>query len=77
MNNSLYEKDKCMNSDHVATPRWVAEDICFLIYVKAFKSIWLLFNNYDSEFKTKPEELNLKYKTTHIFDNLGVLAEWT
>ncbi|MCU85199.1 sugar-phosphate nucleotidyltransferase [Listeria monocytogenes] len=71
MNNSLYEKDKCMNSDHVATPRWVVEDIYSLINVKAFNSIWLPFNNYDSEFKTKAEELNLKYKATHIFDDVG------
>ncbi|EAD5126503.1 sugar-phosphate nucleotidyltransferase [Listeria monocytogenes] len=71
MNNSLYEKDKCMNSDHVATPRWVVEDIYSLINVKVFNSIWLPFNNYDSEFKTKAEELNLKYKATHIFDDVG------
>ncbi|EAF6699836.1 sugar-phosphate nucleotidyltransferase [Listeria monocytogenes] len=71
MNNSLYEKDKCMNSDHVATPRWVVENIYTLIDVKAFESIWLPFNNYDSEFKTKAEELNLKYKATHIFDDVG------
>ncbi|MBC1654293.1 sugar-phosphate nucleotidyltransferase [Listeria welshimeri] len=71
MNNFLYEKDKCTNSDHVATPRWVVENIYNLIDVKAFKSIWLPFNNYDSEFKTKAEELNLKYKATHIFDDVG------
>lgn len=60
-----------MNSDHVATPRWVVENIYTLIDVKAFESIWLPFNNYDSEFKTKAEELNLKYKATHIFDDVG------
>lgn len=60
-----------MNSDHVATPRWVVEDIYSLINVKVFNSIWLPFNNYDSEFKTKAEELNLKYKATHIFDDVG------
>ncbi|EKZ4627327.1 sugar-phosphate nucleotidyltransferase [Listeria monocytogenes] len=72
MNNSLYEKDKCTNSDHVATPRWVVENIYSLINVKTFENIWLPFNNYDSEFKTKADELNLKYEATHIFDDLMI-----
>ncbi|MBC1631766.1 sugar-phosphate nucleotidyltransferase [Listeria welshimeri] len=71
MNNSLYEKDKCTNSDHVSTPRWVVENIYSLINVKTFENIWLPFNNYDSEFKMKADELNLKYQATHIFDDLG------
>lgn len=66
-----YEMDKCINSDHVATPRWVVENIYSLINVEEFKNIWLPFNNYDSEFKLKAGELNLQYKATHIFDDLG------
>ena len=33
--------------------------------------IWFPFNNYDSHFKLKADELNLKYKATHIFDDCG------
>ncbi|MBC1817163.1 sugar-phosphate nucleotidyltransferase [Listeria seeligeri] len=66
-----YEKDKCINSDHVATPRWVVENIYSLIKVESFDNIWLPFNNYDSEFKLKASELDLRYKATHIFDDLG------
>lgn len=33
--------------------------------------IWFPFNHYDSEFKLKADELELKYKATHIFDDLG------
>lgn len=69
--NTLYEQDKLINKDHVATPRWVVEDIYNLINIKQFKNIWFPFNNYDSQFKLKAEELNLKYKATHIFDDLG------
>ena len=69
--NTLYEQDKLLNRDHVATPRWVVEDIYNLINIKQFKNIWFPFNNYDSQFKLKAEELNLKYKATHIFDDLG------
>lgn len=69
--NLLYEQDKLLNRDHVATPRWVVEDIYNLINIKQFKNIWFPFNNYDSQFKLKAEELNLKYKATHIFDDLG------
>ena len=71
LNVTNYEMDKLINKDHVATPRWVVENIYNLINIKQFKNIWFPFNNYDSQFKLKAEELNLKYKATHIFDNLG------
>ena len=67
----IYEEDKKINKDHVATPRWVVENIYDLIDIRSFKSIWFPFNNYDSEFKLKADELNLKYKATHIFDDCG------
>ena len=67
----IYEKDKKINKDHVATPRWVVENIYDLIDIRSFKSIWFPFNHYDSEFKLKADELNLKYKATHIFDDCG------
>lgn len=67
----IYEEDKKTNKDHVATPRWVVEDIYNLIGIENFKNIWFPFNNYDSHFKLKADELNLKYKATHIFDDLG------
>ena len=67
----IYEKDKKINKDHVATPRWVVETIYDLIDIRSFKSIWFPFNHYDSHFKLKADELNLKYKATHIFDDLG------
>lgn len=66
-----YEKDKLTNKDHVATPRWVVENIYELIDIKSFNNIWFPFNNYDSHFKLYADELNLKYKATHIFDDLG------
>lgn len=69
MNN--YEKDKQVNKDHVATPRWVVENIYNTIHIQNYKSIWFPFNNYDSQFKLKADELKLKYKATHIFDDLG------
>jgi hypothetical protein len=69
MNN--YEVDKQTNKDHVATPRYVVENIYNIIDIKSFKSIWFPFNNYDSQFKLKAEELNLQYKATHIFDDCG------
>lgn len=71
MVNVAYEKEKETNPDHVATPRYVVENIYSLINIKDFNSIWFPFNNYDSEFKLKADELNLKYKATHIFDDLG------
>ena len=67
---SEYEKDKETNKDHVATPRWVVENIYNLIHIEEYNSIWFPFNNYDSHFKLYADELNLKYKATHIFDNL-------
>lgn len=68
---NTYEIDKLTNKDHVATPRWVVENIYELINIKKFNSIWFPFNNYDSEFKLKADELKLKYKATHIFDDCG------
>ena len=66
-----YEKDKETNKDHVATPRWVVENIYDLIDIQSFKSIWFPFNHYDSNFKLKADELKLQYKATHIFDDCG------
>ena len=54
-----YEEDKQINKDHIATPRWVVENIYDLIKIDSFKSIWFPFNNYDSEFKLKADELNI------------------
>lgn len=67
----MYEEDKKTNKDHVATPRWVVENIYDIIDITSFNNIWFPFNNYDSEFKLKADELDLKYKATHIFDDLG------
>ena len=69
--NSDYELDKLTNKDHVATPRWVVENIYDLINIKQFTNIWFPFNNYDSHFKLYADELKLKYRATHIFDDLG------
>ena len=66
-----YEQDKLNNKNHVATPRWVVEQIYDLIGIEEYNNIWFPFNNYDSEFKLKADELKLKYKATHIFDGLG------
>lgn len=66
-----YEKSKAIDNDHVATPRWVVESIYDLIDIHSFKQIWFPFNHYDSQFKLKANELNLKYWATHIFDDLG------
>ncbi|EAE0845938.1 sugar-phosphate nucleotidyltransferase [Listeria monocytogenes] len=66
---SLYEEHN-NDKDHVVTPRHVVEDIYNLINIKSFNISWFPFNHYDSEFKLKAEELNLKYKATHIFDDL-------
>lgn len=70
-NKALYTLTKNNDKDHVATPRYVVENIYSLIDIKSFNSIWFPFNNYDSEFKQKADQLNLKYKATHIFDDLG------
>ncbi len=69
--NEAYEQDKLTNNDHVATPRYVVENIYDLIDIENFNMIWFPFNNYDSEFKLRADELKLKYKATHIFDDLG------
>lgn len=66
-----YEEEKQTNKDHVATPRWVVEQIYGLIKIETFNMCWFPFNHYDSEFKLKADELNLKYKATHKFDDLG------
>ena len=66
----IYEEDKKTNKNHVATPRWVVENIYNLIYIEKYKSIWFPFNHYDSEFKLKADELKLRYKATHIFNDL-------
>lgn len=66
-----YDLDKSINKDHVATPRWVVENIYKIIDIKTFNYIWFPFNNYDSQFKLKADELDLKYNATHIFDDLG------
>lgn len=66
-----YEENKKICKDHVATPRWVVEDIYDRINIRSFCSCWFPFNNYDSEFKLKADELKLKYLATHIFDDLG------
>lgn len=65
-----YEFEKATNKNHVATPRWVVEQIYDLIDIYSFNSIWFPFNHYDSEFKLKADELQLKYKATHKFDDL-------
>lgn len=66
-----YEIDKKTNKDHVATPRYVVEDIYKLINIRQYSNVWFPFNNYDSEFKLKAQELNLTYEATHIFDDLN------
>ncbi|MCH5179893.1 MAG: hypothetical protein J1F32_01610 [Erysipelotrichales bacterium] len=70
-NISVYTHDCINNSDHVATPRWVVEQIYNLINIQSFKMCWFPFNHYDSEFKLKADELKLQYKATHKFDDLG------
>lgn len=63
-----YEENCKVNPDHVATPRWVVEDIFNRINIKSFSKCWFPFDNYDSEFKLKADELNLNYWATHIYD---------
>lgn len=67
----IYEEEKKKDKDHIATPRWVVEEIYKIIDIEKYKSIWFPFNHYDSEFKLKADELKLKYKATHKFDDLG------
>lgn len=66
-----YESNKLVDKDHIATPRWVVEQIYDLIDIKSFKMCWFPFDHYDSEFKLKADELKLQYKATHKFDDLG------
>lgn len=66
-----YEESKINNRDHVATPRYVVEQIYDLIHIDRFKMCWFPFNHYDSQFKLKADELKLQYKATHKFDDLG------
>lgn len=66
-----YEESKLNDRDHVATPRYVVEQIYELIHIEKFKMCWFPFNHYDSQFKLKADELSLKYKATHKFDDLG------
>lgn len=68
---TLYEIEKEKNKNHVATPRWVVEQIYNLIHIEDYKMCWFPFNHYDSEFKLKADELKLQYKATHKFDDLG------
>lgn len=70
-NGVKYEEQKTTNADHVATPRWVVEHIYGKIHIERFEQVWLPFNNYDSQFKLKAEELKLQYHATHLFDDLG------
>lgn len=66
-----YEENCLVDKDHVATPRYVVEDIYNIIDIKSFKKCWFPFNHYDSHFKLKADELDLKYLVTHKFDDLG------
>lgn len=66
-----YEEEKQKDKNHVATPRWVVENIYDLINIQSYNSIWFPFNHYDSNFKLKADELKLKYRATHIFDDCG------
>ena len=66
-----YEEIKQNDNDHVATPRWIVEKIYNLIEIQNYKSIWLPFDNYDSEFKLVADELGLNYKSTHKYDDNG------
>jgi len=65
-----YEESKTAKS-HVATPRWVVESIYKIIKIEQFAQCWFPFNNYDSHFKLYADELELNYKATHLFDDLG------
>lgn len=63
-----YEFAKAQDKHHVATPRWVVESIYNLLNITWYSVCWFPFNNYDSEFKLRADELKLKYAATHIFD---------
>lgn len=64
-----YEENCKTDKDHVATPKYIVESIFNLINIKSFSRIWFPFDNYDSEFKLKADELGLNYKATHKFDD--------
>ena len=64
-----YEDNCKIDKDHIATPEWLVTRIFDLIGIKSFRSIWFPFDNYDSEFKLKADELGLNYKATHKFDS--------
>ena len=64
-----YEDNCKIDKDHIATPEWLVTRIFDLINIKSFRSIWFPFDNYDSEFKLKADELGLNYKATHKFDS--------
>lgn len=64
-----YEENCKIDKDHIATPQWLVERIFDLIYIKQFSRIWFPFDNYDSPFKLKADELGLNYKATHKFDS--------
>ena len=64
-----YEENCKIDKDHIATPKYIVESIFDLINIKQFSSIWFPFDNYDSPFKLKADELGLNYKATHKFDS--------
>lgn len=64
-----YEENCKVDKDHIATPKYIVESIFDLINIKSFRSIWFPFDNYDSPFKLKADELGLNYKATHKFDD--------
>ena len=66
-----YEENCKIDKDHIATPKYIVESIFDLINIKSFRSIWFPFDNYDSEFKLKADEIGLNYTATHKFDNEG------
>lgn len=63
------EENCKIDKDHIETPRRLVERIFDLIDIKSFSRIWSPFDNYDSEFKLKADELRLNYKATHKFDS--------
>lgn len=64
-----YEENCKIDRDHIVTPKYIVESIFDLINIKQFSSIWFPFDNYDSPFKLKADELGLNYKATHKFDS--------
>lgn len=66
-----YEENCKIDKDHIETPKYIVESIFDLINIKSFRSIWFPFDNYDSQFKIKADEIGLNYKATHKFDNEG------